>query len=81
MVDDAPSRSACGCLSCLEFCKLLQCGREVVYPEGLNGGFELIWVPLPKQLVWDVESTNEPVMLQVNLPRTTHGDVTTATSQ
>ena len=28
MVDGAPSRNACGCLSCLEVCKLLQCGSE-----------------------------------------------------
>ena len=81
MVDGAPSRSTCGCLSCLEVCKLLQCSSEVVYPEGLNGGFKPIWVPLPKQSVSDAESTNEPAMLQVNLPRTTCRDVTMATSQ
>ena len=81
MVDGAPSRSARGCLSCLEICKLLQCGREVVYPEGLNGGFKLIQVLLPKQLVWDVESTDKPAMLQINLPSITHGDATMATSQ
>ena len=81
MVDGAPIRTTCRWLSCLEVCKLLQCGSEVVYPEGLNGGFKPIWVLLPKQLVWDMESTNKPAMLQVNLPRTTHGDVTMATSQ
>ena len=69
MVDGAHSRSTYGYLSYLDVHKLLQCGSEVVYPEGLNRGLELIWVPLPKQSVWDVESTNEPVMLQVNLPR------------
>ena len=47
MVDGAPSRSACGCFSQLEVCQLLQSGGEVVYPEGLNGGLELLWVPLP----------------------------------
>ena len=81
MVDGAPSKSTWGCLSCLEVHKLLQCGSEVVYPEGLNGGFELIWFPLPKQSVWDVESTNKPAVLQINLPSTTHRDVTMATSQ
>ena len=81
MIDGAPSRSACRCLSCMEVHKLLQCGSEVVYPEGLNGGFEPIWVPLSKQLIWDAESTNEPAVLQINLPSTTHGDVTMATSQ
>ena len=38
MFDGAPSSSACGHLSHLEVHKLLQCGVEVVYPEGLNGG-------------------------------------------
>ena len=81
MLDGAPSRSACGCLSHLEVCKLLRCGSEVVYLEGLNWGFKPIWVPLPKQSAWDAESTNEPAMLQVNLPRTTHRDITTAACQ
>ena len=81
MVDGVPSRSACRCLSCLEIHKLLQCGREVVYPEGLNGGFKQIWVPLPKQSVWDSGSTNEPAMLHINLPSTFGGDMTVATSQ
>ena len=81
MVDGASSRSTCGCLSCLEICKLLQCSREVVYPEGLNRGFKPILVPLPKQSVWDVEPTDKPAMLQINLPSTTHRDATMATSQ
>ena len=72
MVGGAPSRSICRCLSYLEVRKLLQHGSEVVYLEGLNVGF--------KQLVWDEESTNELAMLLVNLPRTTHGDVTMTTS-
>ena len=53
----------------------------MVYLEDLNGGFKLIWVPLPKQSVWDEECINKPVMLQVNLPSTTHGDVTMAATQ
>ena len=81
MVDGASNRSTCGCLGCLEVCKLLQCSSEVVYPEILNGGFKLIQVPLPKQPVWDAESTNKPAILQVNLPRTTCRDMTTAASQ
>ena len=55
MVDGAPSRSACRCLSHLEVHKLLQFGSKVVYPEGLNGGLEPLWVPLPKQSIWDTE--------------------------
>ena len=81
MIDGAPTRSTCDHLSCLEIHKLLQCSREVVYLEGLNKGFKLIWVPLPKQSVWDMESTDELAMLHINLPSTTHGDATMATSQ
>ena len=81
MVDGPPSSSTCRCLSCLEICKNLQCGREVVYPEGLNGSFELIQVPLPKQSVWDVESTDEAAMLHITLPSTIHGDMTMTISQ
>ena len=79
-VDGAPSRNAYGYLSCHEVCILLQCASEVVYPEGPNGGFELTLVPLPKQLVWDAEISNEPATLKVNLPRPTCGDTTMATS-
>ena len=38
MVDEAPCRSACGCLHWLEVGRLLQYGDQVVYLEGLNGG-------------------------------------------
>ena len=38
MIDETPSRNACGHLCQLEVCKLLQYGDQVVYPEGLNGG-------------------------------------------
>ena len=74
MVDRASSRSACGCLSHLEVCKLLQFGSKVVYPEAVNGGLEPLWVPLPKQSIWDAKSTGKPAVLQVNLPRITPGD-------
>ena len=67
--------------TCHEVCKLLQCGSEVVYPERLNGGLEPIWVSLPTQSVRDAESTNEPAMLQINLPSTTHRGMTTSASQ
>ena len=73
MKDGAPSRSACRHLSHLEVHKLPQCGVEVVYPEGLNGGLELLWVTLPKPPIWDsdshAESAHKPALLQVNLPR------------
>ena len=55
--------------------------QEVVYLEGLNGGFKPIWVPLPKQPFWDAKSTDELAMLEMNLPSTTCGDMTMAASQ
>ena len=48
MVDGAPSRNACRCLSHMEVCKLLQFGSEVVYPEGLNGVWNHCGFPFPK---------------------------------
>ena len=73
MIDGTPSRSACGHLNHLEVCKLLQCRVEVVYPEGLNRGLELMWVSLPKLPIWDLDSHLGPfhklMLLQVNLPR------------
>ena len=38
MIDGAPNTNACGCLSQLEVCKLLQYGDQVVCPKGLNVG-------------------------------------------
>ena len=73
MIDGTLRRNACWCLSQLEVCKLLQSGVEVVYPEGLNGGLEPLWVSLPKLPIWDLDSHAEsackPMPLQVNLPR------------
>ena len=40
MIDGTPSANACGYLHLLEVCKLLQCGNQVVCPEGLNGELE-----------------------------------------
>ena len=42
MIDGTPSRNACRHLCQLEVHKLLQYGDQVVYPEGLNGGLELV---------------------------------------
>ena len=73
MIDGTSIGSSWGHLSHLEVCKLLQCGVEVVYPEGLNGGLELLWVLLLKLPIWDsdfhMESAHKPTLLQVNLPR------------
>ena len=74
-----------GHLSHLEVHKFLQCGGELVYPEGLNGSLEPLWVSLPKPPIWDldphVESSHKPTLLQVNLPRITHGGKLSITSQ
>ena len=74
LVDGAPGRSACWHLSQLEVCQLLHLGGEVVYPEGLKGDLELLWVPLPKLPIWEVESTGKATQLQITLPKTTQGD-------
>ena len=81
MVESAPSRSACGHLSQLEVCQLFQVDSTVVYPEGLNGGLDPLWAPLPKLPIWDMESTCESTQLQVTLPRTTWGDIPKAIPQ
>ena len=59
LVDGASSRSTCGCHSQLEVCQLLYSDGVVIYPEGLNGGLEPVWVTLPKLLLSEVESTSE----------------------
>ena len=74
LVDGAPGRGACGCLRQLEVCQLLYLGGVVIYPEGLNGGLESVWVTLPKLPHLEVESTSKDTQLQITLPRTTQGD-------
>ena len=60
MINGVPSRSACGHLSQLEVCKLLQCGDQVVYPKGLNGGLEPEGFSLPGPAVWDMDALGKP---------------------
>ena len=71
LIDGVPSRSTCGHLSQLEVHKLLQCGDQVVYPKGLNGGLELKWFSLPEPPVWDMDALgrlpHEPSPLKVDL--------------
>ena len=74
LVDGSPSRSACGWLIQTEVHQLLHLGSEMVYPEGLNGGLELVQVTLTKLPSWEVESTGETTWLQITLPRTTQGN-------
>ena len=74
LVDGTPGRSTCGQLSQLEVCQLLYLGGVVIYPKGLNGGLEPLWVTLPNLPLWEAESTSEDTWLQITLPRPTQGD-------
>ena len=59
LVDGAPSRGTCVCLSQLEAHQLLYSGGVVIYLEGLNGGLEPVQITLPKLPLLEVESTSE----------------------
>ena len=48
MTEGLPSMNACGCLNQLQVWRLLQCGGQVVCPEGLNGSL--------KALLFDLEN-------------------------
>ena len=78
MVDGVPCRSACGHLCQLEVCRLIQCGDQVVYPKGLNGGLELLWTSLSGSLIWGMDvlgkPAHEPSFLLVDLSWVTQGD-------
>ena len=78
MIDGMPSRSACGHLCQLEVCKLLQYGDQVVYPEGLNGGLELVQTSLSAPLLQGQDvlgsSICEPSFLLVDLSQVTLED-------
>ena len=72
MIDGTPSRSACGCLSQLEVCQLLQLETQVVYPEGLNGCLVPVVTSLPGSLAHGTNILNdEPTLLQVDLSKFT----------
>ena len=78
MVNGAPCRSMCRHLYQLEVHKLLQYGDQVVYPEGLNGGLELVQTLLSGPLLWGMEvfgdSASETSFLLVDLSWVTLGD-------
>ena len=78
MVNGVPCRSMCGHLHQLEVCKLLQYGDQVVYPEGLNGGLELVQTSLSGPLLWGLDvlgdSAHETSFLLVDLSQVTLGD-------
>ena len=80
MINGVPKRSTCRCLHQLELHKLLQCGGQVVYPKGLNGGFELVQTSLSGSLNPGVDllgkPTCEPSFQLVDLSQATLGDCT-----
>ena len=46
----------------------------MVYPEGLNGGLELVITSLPELLAHGISMLNEPTFLQVDLSQFTAGN-------
>ena len=60
MIDGAPSRSMCRHLHQLEVYKLLQCGDQVLYPKGLNGGLELVLTSVSESLVQGMNMLGKP---------------------
>ena len=80
MIDGLPSRSTCWHLCQLEVCKLLQHLDQVVYPEGLNRGLELVQASLSGSLIQSMDMLGKPALkpssLLVDLSWGTPGDHT-----
>ena len=78
MISGTPSRNMCGCLCQLEVCQLLQCGDQVMYPKGLNGGLEPVLTSLTASLAQGMNMlgapTCEPSFLPVDPSEVTLGD-------
>ena len=78
MIGRVPSMNACGCLSQLEVCKLLQCRDQVVCPKGLDGELEPFWLTFSEPPVWNTDALSEPThglsLLWVNLSSMKPGD-------
>ena len=78
MIDGMSSRSVCGHLCQLEVWKLSQYWDQVVYPEGLKGGLELVQTLLSGLLLWGWGvlggSSHEPSFLLVDLSQVTPGN-------
>ena len=60
MTDGLPSTNACGCLDQLQVWKILQCGGQVVCPEGLNGSLKAMLFNFEELPLWNVATVNEP---------------------
>ena len=60
MTDSIPSMNACSCLDQLQVQKLLQCGGQVVCPEGLNRGLKALLFDFEELQLWNVANVDEP---------------------
>ena len=78
MINGTPNRNTCRHLCQLEVCQLLQCGDQVVYPKGLNGGLEPVLTSLTASLAQGMNMlgapTHKPSFLPVDLSQVTPGD-------
>ena len=59
VTDNMPSMNACSHLDQLQVWKLLQCGGQVVCPEGLNGGLKALLFDFEELLLWNATTTDE----------------------
>ena len=84
MINGTPSRNTCRHLAQMEVHQLLQCGDQVVYPKGLNGGLEPVLTSLTTSLAQGVNMLgapiHEPSFLPVDLSQVTPGDHAPKTS-
>ena len=74
MINGVPSRNTCGCLHQLGVHQVLWWEYQVVYPEGLNRGLELVVTSQPESLAHGMSMLNEPAFLLVDLPKAMSGD-------
>ena len=66
-----PQRSLCGLLHQLQAWRLLQCGKWLVCPGGLNAGLNALVFNFKEMPLWNVattgEATRDPSMIEVDL--------------
>ena len=60
MTSGLPSRNACGHVHQLQLWQLLQCGGQLVCPEGLNGSLEPLLFHLKELPLWSMANMDEP---------------------
>ena len=82
MTDSIRNMNACSCLDQWQMWKLLQCGGQVVCPEGLNGGLEALLFDFEELPLWNMATTDEPTwdlpLIEVDL-RSVGPEVTNTT--